>query len=133
MCVSKPKISAPTAVVERQPYKNATPREALAGTGDAEARRRMIAGVATSARGIAEPASTTKRVRAGGDAPIMPLIGGAPAPLTGAASAPAPSPPPAAQPSTGASVAAARAKPRPAVGRGAMARNIAAVLAMRAA
>lgn len=126
MC-SKPKVPAPTAVIERQPYKSPNTREALAGGGDNEARRRLIAGIATSARGLTEPASTTKRVRAGGDAPIMPLMGGGSASTTGAAPAPAPSPAPVA--ATPAAVAAAvRPKPRVALGAGGMARNIAAML-----
>lgn len=40
----------------------------------------MIAGVATSARGVLEPASTTRRVRAGGDQNIMPVLGNSPSP-----------------------------------------------------
>lgn len=73
MCVSKPKIPAPVAVIERQPYKSPVSRSSLS-SGDSEQRRRMIAGVATSATGVAEAASTTKRVRAGGDQPIMPVL-----------------------------------------------------------
>lgn len=77
MCVSKPKIPTPTPVVERQAYKNAPSRGSLS-TGDSEARRRLIAGVATSAQGVTSPASTTKRVRAGGDQNVTPVLGGAP-------------------------------------------------------
>lgn len=77
MCVSKPKIPTPTPVVERQAYKNAPSRASLS-SGDSEARRRLIAGVATSAQGVQNPASTTKRVRAGGDQPLGSVLGGAP-------------------------------------------------------
>lgn len=77
MCLSKPKIPTPTAVVERQAYKNAPSRASLS-TGDSETRRRVIAGVATSANGVANPASTTKRVRTGGDQPLGSVLSGAP-------------------------------------------------------
>lgn len=43
----------------------------------------MIAGVMTSARGLTEPASTTKRAKMGGDQAVNPIVGGG-----GAASAP---------------------------------------------
>ena len=94
MCVSKPKIPAPTPVVERQPYKNAPSRESLGGAGFDENRRRMIAGIATSAQGVASPASTTKRVMAGGDQQLMPLLAAqASLPSTGAPSPTAPAAP----------------------------------------
>lgn len=91
MC-SKPKIPAATPVIERQPYKTPASRESLAGdAAGAETRRRMIAGVATSARGVEAPASTTRRVMAGGDAPIMPVLSGSGG-ATGAMPSPAPAP-----------------------------------------
>lgn len=75
MCMSRPKVPAPTPIVERQAYKTAPSRSSLYG-GNSEARRRTIAGVVTSAQGLLEPASTTKRVMAGGDQIINPVIGG---------------------------------------------------------
>ena len=71
MCASKPKVPAPTPVIERQPYKNAPSRESLSSGLD---RPRQIAGVVTSARGVLEPASTTKRVMMGGDQQINPTL-----------------------------------------------------------
>ena len=65
MCMSKPKAPAyapppaPEPIIERQAYKDPTPRSALA-TDDTERRRRMIMGVMTSPRGVGIPASTTK-------------------------------------------------------------------------
>lgn len=73
MCMSKPKVPTPTAVIERQPYKNAPSRASLA-SGDSEMRRRMIAGIATSAQGVPSAASTTKRVMAGGDQVLAPVL-----------------------------------------------------------
>ena len=75
MCVSKPKVPTPTPVIERQAYKSAPSRASL-GTDNNESRRRMIAGVATSAQGVTEAASTTKRVRTGGDQQLNPSLGG---------------------------------------------------------
>ena len=71
MCMSKPKVPAPTPVIERQPYKNAPSRASLSSGMD---RPRQIPGVVTSARGVLEPASTTKRVMMGGDQQINPLL-----------------------------------------------------------
>lgn len=48
----------------------------------------MIAGVATSAQGVTEAASTTRRVKVGGDTPMMPSLGGSPSSTI----APAPTP-----------------------------------------
>lgn len=75
--MSKPKVPTPTAVIERQPYKNAPSRASLSSGGDGEMRRRMIAGIATSAQGVPGPASTTKRVMAGGDQVLAPVLSGA--------------------------------------------------------
>lgn len=75
MCVSKPKVPAPTPVVERQEYKNAPSRASLASDSSAD-RRRLIPGIATSAQGVTTQASTTKRVKAGGDQQINPVLGG---------------------------------------------------------
>lgn len=129
MC-SKPKVPQDNTVI-RQPYKTPNTREALAGAGDNETRRRLIAGIATSARGIETPASTTKRVRAGGDAPILPLLGGAPGNVTGASPPPAVTPAPAAAQANVTPIAQPR--PRPALGSGGMSRNIAAVMQLRRA
>lgn len=91
MCTSKPKIPAPTPVIERQAYKSAPSRESLSSGNDPNARRRALAGVETSARGVLEPASTTRRVRAGGDQDILPVFGSAPStPATEALAAVAP-------------------------------------------
>lgn len=93
MCMSRPKVPAPTPVIERQPYKTAPSRASLSGDNN-ESRRRMIAGVATGAMGLLEPASTTKKVRAGGDQQINPVIGGSgPSPAVAPVSSAAPSGP----------------------------------------
>jgi len=103
MCVSKPKIPAPTPVIERQAYKNAPSRASLA-SDDNETRRRAIAGILTSAQGVGEQSSTTKRVRAGGDQNINPIIGGGggsvtpAAPISGSGITTAPGPTQGAQP-----------------------------------
>lgn len=82
MCTAKPKIQAPAPVIERQAYKSPVPRGSLA-SGDGDARRRMIAGVATSAQGVTTQASTTRKVMAGGDQQIMPVLtGGQTSPTT---------------------------------------------------
>ena len=78
MCLSTPKVPAPTAVIQRQAYKDPVSRGSLASGLDPNAYRRMIAGVATSAQGIG-PESTTRRVLAGGDQVLAPVLGGGPA------------------------------------------------------
>lgn len=93
MCTSKPKIPAPTPVIERQAYKSPVSRASLSSGTDPNARRRLIAGVATSAQGVLEPASTTRRVKVGGDTPMMPSLGGSPSSTGTAAPAPATSGP----------------------------------------
>lgn len=75
MCMSRPKVPAPTPVIERQPYKNAPSRGSLSADDNGQ-RRRQLSGVATSAQGILEAASTTKRVKMGGDQLLNPSIGG---------------------------------------------------------
>lgn len=89
MCVSKPKVPKPTPVVERQAYKSAPSRDSLSSGTDPSLRQRMIAGVATSARGVLEPASTTNRSQFGGDQVLAPLLSGGGA--GGGFGAPAPS------------------------------------------
>jgi hypothetical protein len=74
MCTSKPKIPAPTPVIERQAYRSPAPREGVS-SGD-PSRRRRIAGMATSPQGLTSEASTTRRVRMGGDDPLNPTLGG---------------------------------------------------------
>lgn len=91
MCTSKPKIPAPTPVIERQAYRNPSPRESVAGGPDAAARRRRVAGMATSSQGDTSQASTTRRVKMGGDDPLTATLGGGGASVT----TPAPSPDPA--------------------------------------
>ena len=78
MCLSAPKVPAPTPVIQRQAYKDPVARGSLASGLDPNAYRRMIAGVATSAQGIG-PESTTRRVLAGGDQVLAPVLGGGPA------------------------------------------------------
>lgn len=70
--MSKPKIPTPTPVVERQAYKSAPTRASLASPGGST-RPSMGAAVAA---GLANPASTTRRVLAGGDQQLMPALGG---------------------------------------------------------
>lgn len=71
---NKPKQPAVTPAVQRQAYKNPVSRESLASS-DPNARRRL-AGVATSAQGVTDAASTTRRVKTGGDQQLSPSIGG---------------------------------------------------------
>lgn len=89
-------MPAPTPVIERQPYKNAPSRASLGSMSGGSDFTRFIPGIVTSPRGILEPASTTKRVMAGGDQLVNPLLGGAgpsPTVLTpGGSASPAPAP-----------------------------------------
>lgn len=97
MCVSKPKIPKPAAVIERQAYRTAAPRDSVGGT-DANARRRRLQGIATSSQGDVSAASTTRNVM-GGDTPLNPVIGGgggssvAVGPASGGAAVPIIAPP----------------------------------------
>lgn len=71
MCTSKPKIPTPAPVIERQAYKDPASRESLTGANPDRVRRAMM-GVMTSAQGVKGPASTTKRVKLGGDQNLAP-------------------------------------------------------------
>jgi len=110
MCVARrPRVPAPTPVIERQAYKNAPSRDSLA-SDDPDARRRKLAGVETSAQGVTEAASTTRRTKAGGDQTLMPTLGGAgSAPIVAASLASARSPMRAPQTGVGAQPAPAPA------------------------
>ena len=72
MCTSKPKIPTPAPVIERQPYKDPVSRASLAPAGASDRMRRAMMGVLTSAQGVKGPASTTKRVKLGGDQNLAP-------------------------------------------------------------
>jgi len=98
MCLSTPKVPKPTPVIERQPYKDPVSRASLS-SGDPDARRRMIAGVATSAQGDTSTASTTRRVALGGDQVLAPVLGSGPS--TGGAPAAPVTPGPTVVPQTG--------------------------------
>lgn len=65
---NKPKIPDIPSEPVRQDYRTPVSREALAG---AAARRRLIAGVATSVNGVTGEASTTSN-----PTPIVPIGGG---------------------------------------------------------
>lgn len=79
MC-SRPSIPTPEPVIQRQAYRSPTPRGSSGDPGDA--RRRRIAGMETSTQGVTDEASTTRRVKMGGDNSMMPALGGGGAPTT---------------------------------------------------
>jgi len=80
MCVSKPKVPKPPAVIERQPYKMPAARNSV-DTGDPNRRRLMMAGVTNpgGAQGDTSVASTTANplgAQTLGGGPPLPLGGG---------------------------------------------------------
>lgn len=112
-------MPAPTPVIQRQAYRSPAPRGSVASDDGAE-RKRRIAGLATTSQGLTDEASTTKRVKMGGNDALNPSIGGGggSAALAAAASlAPAPVP----GPTRGAQTSSAAAPNNDAARRGAAA------------